>query len=190
MSSSVPNNLAHFYEGRIPTRPATANTLPQDTRQERKGEGSAEDSDDDYEPMNPGVTAAAIEVWEERRKSFSVINGLPPKQRTGPKAEGSVMSPVHYTRVIVPASEQSAKPILAKIQQHTGRKRNSTPISHSIPISYTPVFYNKQGTWLFRSEHARPIFNVSHDSQKNKNRPKHEIPSPTPLLHLKHLQLD
>lgn len=136
MSSSVPNSPAHFYEGRIP-RPAMVDTLPRDTREERRGEGSAEDSDeDDYEPMNPGVTAADIEVWEERRKSVSL-----PSQRTGqPKVD-----PVHYTKVIVPASEKSStKPTLAKIQQHAaGGKRNPTL------ISYTPVFYSKQGIYYY-----------------------------------------
>lgn len=133
MSTSVPNNLSHLYEGRIPGRPTTAESLPRDTREERKGEGSEDDSDeDDYEPMNPGISAAEIEAWEERRKSFSQ-NGLS-SQRGHSKTEGSsTLSPVHYTRVIVPPSEQSAKPVLAKF---SGGKSQ---------ISYAPAFYNKQG---------------------------------------------
>jgi hypothetical protein len=137
MSTSVPSNLAHLYDGRMPTRPATAESLARDTREERQGgDGSTEDSDeDDYETMTPGVTAKEIEAWEERRKSFSV-NSLA-SSRGQPKAQqGSTLSPIHYTRVIVPGSEQSAKPILAKCTV------GSRSLSQS---SFTPTFYNKQG---------------------------------------------
>ena len=138
MSSSVPNNLSHLYDGRIPGRPATAESLPRDTREDRKGEGSADDSDeDDYEPMNPGISAAEIEAWEERRKSVS-HNELSSRRGYSKAEGGTASSPVHYTRVIVPPSEQrqNAKPVLAKFSG--GRSQ----------ITYAPALYSKQGTDL------------------------------------------
>lgn len=63
ISISVPSNLSYLYEGRVPGQPATTEFLPLDTREERKVVRSEDDNDkDDYEPMNPGISAAEIDA--------------------------------------------------------------------------------------------------------------------------------
>lgn len=144
MSSSVPNNLGRLYEGRFPTRQVVAETSQTDTKGEKEDTSTEESDEDDYEPMNPGVTAADIEAWEERRKSVSASDRS--SRVVHPVTEGSVASPVHYTRVIVPGSEKTAKPALAlaKVQHYAPGKRSTAP------VNYTPVFYTKQGYLVAR----------------------------------------
>ncbi len=139
MSSSVPTNLSRSYgvSSAARTHPVVAQALrAKEKEREERVENS--DDEDDYEPMNVGVSAVDIEEWEEKRKSFTP-NDYVVSLRDRTKTEGSITSPVHYSSILVPPP----KPVAAKPQKYTDAKRNSKP------INYVPVFPAKPGTCMY-----------------------------------------